>query len=275
MIGLGCWGDNGNRYAFMLSQASALRSRPSIRWQPSSWVAWLTIISPNMLNYGFDRYFPDAVMSAGGGEHMDIQNIHYFTDFRLEWERWNTGTPTCGDVDDGQGDTYYGGGIDVIAKANHYKNRMLVCHGVDKPLWITEIAASSGRPGEETTGNHDLDWQARYVPQVYARSISIGVGNVTWYGLTTPNQQHDEQGLLFADFSPKPSFTAYQTMTAQLSRIQLQPHAQRPRHRGLCLPRCSRQGQAFTVGAGNEHHRFSRIQPGACHPGAGGGLFGK
>jgi hypothetical protein len=146
---------------------------------------------------------------------MDIQNIHYFTDFRAEWERWNTGAPTCGIVDDNLEATYYGGGSDVIAKANHYKNRMQVCHGVSKPLWITEIAASSGRPGEETIGNHDLDWQARYVPQVYARALSVGVGNISWYGLTTPNQT-DEQGLLFADFSPKPSFTAYQTMTAQL-----------------------------------------------------------
>jgi hypothetical protein len=118
-------------------------------------------------------------------------------------------------VDDNVEASYYGGGIDVIAKANHYKNRMQVCHGVDKPLWITEIAASSGRPGEETIANHDLDWQARYVPQVYARALSVGVGNISWYGLTTPNQE-DEQGLLFADFSPKPSFTAYQTMTAQL-----------------------------------------------------------
>jgi hypothetical protein len=241
--GLGCWGNNGNRYAFMLSQASAAIKAVD----PLATVVMGGLAYDNFteyVDYGFDRYFPDAVMSAGGGEHMDVQNIHYFPDFRLEWERWNTGTPTCGDVEDGQGDTYYGGGIDVIAKANHYKNRMLVCHGVDKPLWITEIAASSGRPGEETTGNHDLDWQARYVPQVYARSISIGVGNVTWYGLTTPNQQHDEQGLLFADFSPKPSFTAYQTMTAQLSGFRYSHTLSAP---GI-------EGYAFRDAAGRVKH---------------------
>jgi hypothetical protein len=93
-------------------------------------------------------------------------------------------------------------------------NRMSTCHGVDKILWLTEIAASSGREG-----NHDLDWQARYVPQVYARSLSLGVENITWYGLTTPNQA-DEQGLLFEDFRPKPSFFAYQTMTSQLMGYQ-------------------------------------------------------
>jgi hypothetical protein len=224
-IGQGCWGDNGNRYADMLSQVyAAIKAVDPLATVVMGGLAydWFTEYDDGP----FVRYFPDDVMSAGGGEHMDIQNIHYFVDFREEWERWDPSSedrlqnwlpaPTCGDVYNGGGLEYYAGGIDVIAKANHYKNRMQVCHGVDKPLWITEIAASSGRPGEETIGNHDLDWQARYVPQVYARALSVGVGNITWYGLTTPNQE-DEQGLLFADFSPKPSFTAYQTMTTQLS----------------------------------------------------------
>jgi hypothetical protein len=211
-IGQGCWGFYGDRYVDMLSHAYAAIKEVD----PQATVVMGGLAYDFFIEYGgnFERSFPDAVMSAGGHQYFDIQNIHYFTDFRHEWERWNLRTPTCGSYSEFPGLPYEAGGIDVLAKVNHYKNRMLTCHGVDKPLWLTEIAASSGREG-----NHDLDWQARYVPQVYARSLSLGVENITWYGLTTPNQT-DEQGLLFEDFRPKPSFFAYQTMTSQLMGFQ-------------------------------------------------------
>jgi hypothetical protein len=42
------------------------------------------------------------------------------------------------------------------------------------------------------------------------------VENITWYALVTPNDSY-EQGLLFDDWTPKPAFYAYQTLTAQLT----------------------------------------------------------
>jgi hypothetical protein len=233
-IGQGCYGYYADRYSDVLSDAySAIKAI-----DPYATIVMGGLAYDGFVEYGgnFVREFPDNVMMSGGGNYLDIQNIHYFTDFRLEWERWNTNTPTCGDVDDGLGVPYDGSGIDIIAKAKHYKNRMAVCHGVDKPLWITEIAASSGREN-----NDYLDWQARYVPQVYARAISVNVGNVSWYGLTTPNQD-DGQGLLFEDFSPKPSFFAYQTMTKQLSNYKY--------HHTLSAPGI--EGYAFQTAAGAE-----------------------
>jgi hypothetical protein len=211
-IGQGCWGLYADRYVELLSHAY-----PAIKEvDPQATVVMGGLAYDFFIEYGgnFERSFPDAVMSAGGYHYFEIQNLHYFTDFRHEWERWNLRTPTCGSYSEFQGLPYEAGGIDVLAKITHYMNRMSTCHGVDKPLWLTEIAASSGREG-----NHDLDWQARYVPQVYARSLSLGVENITWYGLTTPNQA-DEQGLLFEDFRPKPAFFAYQTMTGQLMGFQ-------------------------------------------------------
>ena len=211
-IGQGCWGLYPDRYVELLSHAyTAIKEI-----DPQATIVMGGLAYDFFIEYGgnFERNFPDGVMSAGGSQYFDIQNIHYFTDFRLEWERWNLRTPTCGPLSEFSGLPYDAGGIDVLAKANHYINRMSFCHGVDKPIWFTEIAASSGRDG-----NHDLDWQARYVPQVYARSLSIGVENITWYGLTTPNQT-DEQGLLFEDFRPKPAFFAYQTLTSQLMGFQ-------------------------------------------------------
>jgi hypothetical protein len=233
-IGQGCWGLEGDRYAEALWRAyNAVKLV-----DPYATVLMGGLAYDSFIEYGGDfyRYFADEMMENGGGNYLDIQNIHYFTDFRKEWERWNSKDPTCGLVEDDAGLTYDGSGIDVIAKAKHYKNRMLVCHAVDKPLWITEIAASSGREN-----NHDLDWQARYVPQVYARSLSVQVGNISWYGLTTPNQA-DEQGLLYEDFSPKPSFFAYQAMTKQLDGSRF--------HRTLSAPGI--EGYAFRMGTGVE-----------------------
>jgi hypothetical protein len=41
------------------------------------------------------------------------------------------------------------------------------------------------------------------------------VENITWYALATPSDSY-EQGLLHDDFTPKPAFYAYKTMTAEL-----------------------------------------------------------
>ena len=158
-------------------------------------------------------------MAAGGASFIDALNFHYFNDFHNDWERWDPSSPvrlsgalpapTCGIVDDGQGTPYDAGGIDVIAKASHIKNRMQTCFGVDKPIWLTETA------GPSTTDPLSQQEQARYVPKVYTRALSYGIPSITWFALTTPNHP-DGQGLLDDNFNPKPAFYAYQTMTSEL-----------------------------------------------------------
>jgi hypothetical protein len=175
--------------------------------------------------YGpFDRYFPDDVFKHGGGDHLDVLNIHYFKDWHREWERWDPDSedrrygwlpaPTCGNLFDGQGDEYEAWGVDVQAKATHFQNRAETCFGVDKPIWITEVA-EHGYAGDQES----LDGQARYVIQAYSRALAAGVQNMTWYALTTPNDDY-EQGLLYDDWTPKPAFYAYQTMTSELQGYQ-------------------------------------------------------
>jgi hypothetical protein len=169
----------------------------------------------------FDRYFPDDAMRYGGGQYIDALNLHYFPDFSAEWERWDPQSedrqrgwlpaPTCGDLFDGEGTEYEAWGVDLHAKATHYANRMAACFGVDRPLWVTELA-EHGYAGDPSS----LGQQARYVIQGYARGLAAGARNVTWYALTTPNDQY-EQGLLYDDWTPKPAFFAYQTMTAELA----------------------------------------------------------
>jgi hypothetical protein len=98
----------------------------------------------------------------------------------------------------------------VIAKVKHFRNRMLVCYGVDKPMWLTELACN-GHP----QGSPSLLFQARYILQGHTRALAAGAVNITWYALTTPNDPYEYQ-LLYNDWSPKPSFYSYQTLNAEL-----------------------------------------------------------
>ena len=213
--GLGCWGDastqdDGYQYKQMLAAAyGAIKAADPEATVLMGGVAhdWFTEDSGP-----FDRYFPDDVMEHGGGDYTDVLNFHYFPDYRAEWERWvpHGDPPTCGIVDDGKGLSYEAWGIDLIAKTNHFRNRMSTCFGVDKPVWVTELA-EHGYDNPTSLAN-----QARYVIKGYARGLAAGVENITWYALATPNDSYG-QGLLFNDWTPKPAFYAYRTLTSELT----------------------------------------------------------
>jgi len=216
---IGCGADasthtDGEGYANMLQVAyGAIKAA-----DPGATVIFGGLAYDWFAEYGgpFDRYFVDDVMSYGGGSYVDALAFHYFPDYHLEWERWapEGNPPTCGIVDDGQGTPYEAWGIDLMAKTNHFRNRMSTCFGVDKPVWVTELAQHGYADNPES-----LAEQARYVIQGYARGLSAGLENITWYALAVPNDSH-QQGLLFDDWTPKPSFYAYQTMTTELDGYQ-------------------------------------------------------
>jgi hypothetical protein len=181
----------------------------------------------------FNRYFPDDVMLAGGDQYLDAFNIHYFPDYRQEWERWvPEGTPpTCGDVEDGLGVPYLGGGIDLIAKVRHFENRMATCFGVSKPMWITEMGEHGYRvaPDDPEDPTKWLRRQAQYVIKGYTRGLAMGVENMTWFVLVSPYYDANEQGLLFEDdWSPKPAYYAYQTLTYELEGYRFQRSIEAP-----------------------------------------------
>jgi hypothetical protein len=213
--GLGCWGDettaeDGEAYAQMLAVAyQAVKVA-----DPGATVLMGGVAHDWFTEYGgpFDRYFPDDVMAAGGGDYVDALSFHYFPDFHKEWERWvpHGNPPTCGIVDDGQGTPYEAWGKDLIAKTNHFRNRMETCFGVDKPVWVTELAEHGFANNPDS-----LVRQARYVIQGYVRGLAAGVENITWYALVTPNDSY-QQGLLLDDLAPKPAFYAYRTMASEL-----------------------------------------------------------
>lgn len=216
-MGWGCMGERPEQYAQMLSTAyQAIKAA-----DPGATVLMGGIAYDGFQEYGgpFPRYFPDRVMENGGGNSIDALNLHYFPDYHKEWERWDPTSedrifgwipaPTCGDVYDNQGPTYDAYGIDVIAKVTHFQNRMRVCHGVNKPVWITELAEHG-----ETGNPASLDKQAKYVVQGHVRALAIGVKNITWYALYTIDGY--DQGLLDENLNPKPAYTSYQTLTSEL-----------------------------------------------------------
>jgi hypothetical protein len=217
--GHGCWAYDGDKYAQMLDVAyQAIKEA-----DPSARVLMGGVAYDWFEEYGgpFNRYFSDDVMLHGGGSYIDGTNFHFFTDFRAEWDRWNPNSqdrlfgwipaPSCGNVDDGQGTTYEVEGFDVVAKTTHFRNRMAACYGVTKPVWLTEVAGH-GYPDDQES----LVEQAQYVIKVYARALSAGVKNVTWFSLDQPPYDPFGQALLYPDFTPKPAYFAYQTLTREL-----------------------------------------------------------
>ena len=145
--GHGCWAYDGDQYAQMLAVANQAIKEAD----PRAKVLMGGIAYDWFEEYGgpFNRYYSDDVMENGGGLFIDALNFHFFTEFHAEWERWNPNSqdrrngwlpaPTCGIVDDGVGTPYEVEGFDVVAKITHYRNRMNVCYGVSKPVWVTEV----------------------------------------------------------------------------------------------------------------------------------------
>ena len=174
--GLGCWAYDGEQYAEMLVVANQAIKEAD----PEATVLMGGIAYDWFTEYDgpFFRYFPDEVMLYGGGDHIDALNIHFFPDFSDEWDRWNPNSqdrmfgwipePTCGKVDDGIDTSYEVEGFDIVAKTSHFRNRMEVCFGVSKPVWITEV----GMHGD-TNDENSLISQARYVIKVYARALQL------------------------------------------------------------------------------------------------------
>lgn len=243
--GIGCWGHDGARYAQMLQVANAAIKSAD----PGATVLMGGVAQDWFVEYGgpFSRYFTDIVLTNGGADYLDVTNFHYFRDWHTEWERWDPNSedrqngwlpaPTCGDLFDGQGLSYDVRGPDILAKATHFRNRLSTCFGVEKPVWVTELAEHGYEGDPQSLAN-----QALYVIQGHVRGLAAGVANITWFSLLSPAEDPFDQGLLFkGDLSPKPAYFAYQTLTKELagysySRTLDQPGREAYLFEGLGLP---------------------------------------
>ena len=251
--GVSNYGVRGGDYAALLQGASStIKAADSTAKVIMGGIAydWFYLAEANPpFNDGspdgkFNRYFTDDIMTYGATDSLDAVNFHYFPDFALEWERWTVGDPpTCGDysIRDPNGTLYYPYGLDLVAKGSHFLGRLSTCFNVNKPLWVTEVGmhgidptstwvagnpfALNPTPIQRYQDGQTLENQARYVFKVYARGLSLGAENITWYAIkiipsVTPG---DFQGLLYdsrdgdKDNTPKPAFYAFQTLTRELT----------------------------------------------------------
>ncbi|HSJ57254.1 MAG TPA: cellulase family glycosylhydrolase [Anaerolineae bacterium] len=136
----------------------------------------------------FVKTFLDEVLRLGGGDYFDLMNFHYYFAFADNWQEY---------------------GIDIVGKTKHLREK-LASYGVDKPFICTETGMlSNGDGGKET--------QARYVPQVIARSRSVDLDTVIWFSLVDSSVLGAQLwGLVDPAYIPKPSYTAYQVAVDQL-----------------------------------------------------------
>jgi hypothetical protein len=67
----------------------------------------------------------------------------------------------------------------------------------------------------ETYERSQID-QARYAIQGNVRAVAAGAEGVIWFALSTRYSQWQHEGLLFDDWTPKPAFFAFQTLTSEL-----------------------------------------------------------
>ncbi len=138
----------------------------------------------------FDSGFLVDVLSNCAGVCFDVANFHYYPAFRYVWEAY---------------------GHDIVGKAT-YVRQVLAAHGFDRPLINTETTWPAGT----VWGSPEL--QARYVAKVYVRGFAAGLPLTNWYALTDADSANP--GLLAPGLTPRPAFTAYQTLTSLMSRAR-------------------------------------------------------
>ncbi len=207
----GCWGDanypsrapgaGGAAYANMLSYAY-----PAIKaGNPNAQVvlgalAYDWFVGPE--NGPFDPAFLDDLLAAGGGAYFDIIDFHYYPAFSY---RWN---------DDSNGFDRYNRGI--AFKARWIQNEVKRATGELKPIMCSEAGLSSTSPYGELRDES----QARFVLQVFVRSIYAGIHPLLWFeGVDEPwlNGNLATMGLFDRNLQPKLSATVYKVMVRELS----------------------------------------------------------
>ena len=142
-----------------------------------------------------DTNFLDSVLSAGVNNCFDIMNVHRYNHKKDEPESL---------LD------YY---IRLEKKLTKYQ--------INKPLWLTECGCSTaeGWATEET--------QAMRLPRIFLISFACGVDKVFWYKSRSreldSTDKEDFFGLWHKDYTPKPAFYAYQTLTRMCPNKSTRP----------------------------------------------------
>jgi Cellulase (glycosyl hydrolase family 5) len=181
------WGYYGKEYADMLKSAyPAIKAADQTAQVIMGGLAYDNFIADG--GHFYERFIND-VIENGGADYFDILNFHYYYFARETWGN-------------------------IIGKADALKT-VLAGYGVNKPMICSEV----GIWGYED--DYHLDLQARYVPMVYTRGLSASLDSILWFPLASQEGVAFEGGLLREeDFSSKPAYQSYQTLTAELAEYK-------------------------------------------------------
>jgi hypothetical protein len=141
----------------------------------------------------FDAAFLDAAIKAGAAGHFDFICVHPY---------------------DNLGTLAEGGEVGFL-NMEGYLRAMLKANGqpVDTPLWITEVGDMAPSKAEPVRDAHQADMLAK----AYLATVAQGFQRVFWFEARGPAYEKDaEFGVIRQDWTPRPSYVAYKTMTAML-----------------------------------------------------------
>ena len=209
----GCWGADGAAYAAMLGTAWTAVHAANPRAQvvfggiagesvdcPATWeCSGQPIFNFDINNWDFMDDVLEYMQNHPDSPYFDIFDFHYYPAFHTRWDDYGPG---------------------LSGKAEFYRQR-LASWGVERPLMCSEAGRRSdpGQVIDRLPGSDEE--QSRYVVRIFAQAMSSRLINVLWFTLADivePKQSGAAAwGLLTQDLQPKPSYTAYRTLSQQLT----------------------------------------------------------
>jgi hypothetical protein len=140
-----------------------------------------------------DIGFLDLVIKAGAANHFDYLCIHPYE---------NLGAMIYGDE---MGYLGLGDSVRQMLAANQQRT--------DIPVWITEVGDEAPVKADAQRDARQAEWLAKS----YLLAFAQGIQRVCWFEVRGPAYgSGTDFGVIRADWSPRPSYVAYKTMTALL-----------------------------------------------------------
>jgi len=185
----GCWGNYPTEYAGLLNAAY-----PAIKAaDPHSQLVFGGLALEEIDGTYFNVYFLNQVLAAPGGHQFDVMNFHYYRAFHWRWDPF---------------------GADLIGKTAYVRG-VLAQAGLDKPIILTEVGYPSAGPPEDGQDYSDV-MSSRYVAQALTRAHAADLRSVVWFEMMDDPNDPRKYGLLGADGTPKPAYSAFQTLTDEI-----------------------------------------------------------
>ena len=142
--------------------------------------------------------FFEEVLEAGVSDCFDIMNFHFYVNNNTEPE--------------------------YLLKYFKDCQNILEKYKIQKPVWFTETGCTTA------PGYADEEIQAKRLPRVFLISFASGIEKVFWYksrAAERSDQFEEHFGLWHKDYTPKPAFYAYKTLTRMCPSKSTRPQIQR------------------------------------------------